>query len=129
VRKVNRLDGKPVKSSTGDLEALMDNSPEGLRNQLRALNLESSQYNLVPVFGQMNLPVAALRVLRRKEAPRFSFTRAGTSKIGGVQTIEIAFKELMASTLVHGEHGESLLSWGNLWIEPGTGRVLKTDFN
>ena len=49
--------------------------------------------------------------------------------MSGVETWEIDFKEQRSPTLTHGGHGESLLSTGKLWIDPSTGRVLKTEFS
>jgi hypothetical protein len=127
VRKVNAVNGKAVTSSAGNLETIMDDSPEGTRKRIAAFNRESSQYNIGPTYGQFNLPTFALRVVRRSEAPRFSFSRGGGGKINGIQTIEVEFKEVRGPTLVHTPEGESLLSEGRLWIEAGTGRVLKTE--
>jgi hypothetical protein len=127
VRKVNRVDGKAVTSAAGNLEAILDDSPDGIRNRIAAFNRESSQYNIGPTFGQFNLPTFALRVLRRSEAARVSFTRRGEDKINGIQTMEIEFKELRGPSLVRTPEGESILSSGRIWIEPTTGRVLKTE--
>lgn len=129
IRRVNRLNGDPVKSTEVNLEALMDDSPEGVRNRIAALREESTRYNIGPVLRQINLPTFALKVVRREEAPRFSFVQHGTGKVNGIQGIEVRFQELRAPTLVHGAGGESLTSSGTLWIEPATGRILKTEFN
>ena len=129
VRIVNNVNGKQVKGESRNFDTLLDNSPDGLRKQIAALNLESSQYNLGPVFGQINLPIFALKVVRRSQAPRFSFERRGNSRIGGIQTVEIRFQELRSPTLIHSDKGDSILSSGSLWIEPATGRVFKTEIN
>jgi hypothetical protein len=129
VRIVKNVDGKAVKSDSHNLDALSDNSPDGLRKQIGALNKESSQYNLGPVFGQINLPIFTLKVVRRSEASRFSFERRGNSRINGIQTAEIRYQELRSPTLIHTDKGNSVLSSGSLWIEPATGRVFKTEIN
>jgi hypothetical protein len=129
VRIVRNVDGKPVKGESRNLDALMDNSPDGLRKQIAGLNRESSQYNLGPVFGQINLPIFSLKVLRRGQASRFAFEQRGTSRISGIQTVEIRFQERDLPTLIHSDKGNSIMSSGSLWIEPATGRVLKTEMN
>jgi hypothetical protein len=129
VRMVNRVDGKPVKSSETSFEAMMDDSPQGVLKRMAALREESTRYNIGPVLRQINLPTFALKVLRREEAPRFAFERRDTDKINGIEGVEVRFQERRAPTLVHGDKGESLLSSGAVWIEPATGRVLKTEFN
>jgi len=129
VRIVKNVDGKAVKGDSHNLDALLDNSPDGLRKQIAVLNKESSQYNLGPVFGQINLPIFALKVVRRSQIPRFSFERRGNSRIDGIQTVEIRYQELRSPTLIHTDKGNSVLSSGSLWIEPATGRVFKTEIN
>jgi len=127
IRKVNQVDGKPVTSAEPTLEALMDDSPQGVQRRIAALREESSRYNLGPILRQINLPTFALKVVRRQEATRFAFDPHGTDKINGIQGVQLRFQEQRSPTLVHGEHGESLLSSGAVWIEPETGRVLKTE--
>src|SRR6185295_8541065 len=73
-------------------------------------------------------PTFALKVLREDQVPRFEFVKHGTGKVGGIAVWEIRFQEQRSPTLVHGTGGESLTSNGTLWIEPGTGRILKTEF-
>ena len=128
VRRVNRVDGVKVKSVEESLDSLLDDSPQGLRKRIAALREESSHYNIGPVQRTVNLPVFALSVVRREEAPRFLFTKEGTSRINGVQTVEFKFRENQSPTLVRGLNGESLVSSGSIWIEADTGRVLKTEF-
>lgn len=128
IRKVNRVDGVAVKSVEPSLESLLDDSPLGVRKRIAALKEESSQYNIGLVQRTLNVPVFALSVVRREEAGRFSFIKAGTPRINGVQTVELKFREQRSPTLVHGLKGESLISTGSVWIEAATGRVLKTEF-
>src|SRR5206468_2777446 len=70
----------------------------------------------------------ALKVLRKSEVSRFTFERAGTAKIEGVQTWTVRFREQSGRSLVSGGNGETLYANGTLWIEPETGRVLQTEF-
>jgi len=128
IRKVNRVDGRAVKSTEPNLQALMDDSPEGIQKRIRILKDESSQYNIGPIQRNINLPTFALQVVRRDQASRFSFVKRGTDKIHGIEGVELKFQEQRGPTLVHGVKGESLLSSGAVWIEPATGRVLKTEF-
>jgi hypothetical protein len=129
VRQVNQVDRAKVKSKTPGLDAITDESPESMLRLIKTLREESTQYNIGSVFRQINLPTNALRVARRLEASRFEFKKHGTDKIDGVEVWEVRFQELRAPTLVKGTGGESLLSHGSLWIEPLTGRILKTEFS
>jgi len=128
VRRVNRVDGAEVQSQESSFEAMMDDSAEGLRRRITALKKESAKYNIGVVQRDINLPTFALRVARKQESGRFAFRKQDTDKVSGVETWEVAFQERRSPTLVHGNQGESLLSSGALWIEPATGRILKTEF-
>jgi hypothetical protein len=128
LRKVNRVDGQPVKEAAPAFEDVFDESPEMNAARLRSMKDESTGYNLGDVRREINLPTFALRVLRKSEVARFSFDRAGTGKVGSVQTWKIRFHETTGRSLVAGMNGETLYSTGILWIEPETGRVLRTEF-
>ena len=127
LRLVNRVDGKPAPKAPTSFEAVMADSSAGVLRQIEAIQEESSRYNIGPVKREINVPTFALRIARKDEAPRFTFTKRDEKKISGVETWEIRFQEERAPTLTHGLRGESLVSSGSLWIEPATGRILKTE--
>ncbi|HEY2385070.1 MAG TPA: hypothetical protein VGK48_28170 [Terriglobia bacterium] len=129
LRKVNRLDGNKVKQTEPSFDQAFDNSPAGNVKLLDNFKQESTQYNLGDVRRDINLPTFALHVLRKKELSRFSFERAGTAKVGGVQAWKVRFQEMTAPTLVVTGKNQPLYSKGMLWIEPDTGRVLQTEFD
>jgi hypothetical protein len=127
LRRVTRLDGVTVKSKQPDFATIMDDSPQGIMKQLAAIRQESSAYNIGLVERNINVPTFALKAARQKEAPRFSFSKKGTAKVSGIETWEIQFEEKRAPTLIHADTGQSLQASGSLWIEPATGRIVKTD--
>jgi hypothetical protein len=129
LRKANRVDGVKVKDTQPAFEDAFDNSPETNTRRLDAMKAESTRYNIGDIIREINLPTFALKVLRESEVSRFAFELAGSSKIGGIQTWAIRFREQTSPTLVIGGKGEFLYSTGTLWIEPDTGRVLRTEFN
>jgi hypothetical protein len=127
LRKVTRVDGSRVKEKTPSFEEVFDDSPAMNSKRLRELTEESTEYNFGDVRRDINLPTFALKILRKTEVSRFSFERAGSARIGGVQTWRIHFREMTGPALVSGIKGEALNSTGTLWIEPETGRVLQTE--
>jgi len=127
LRKVNRVDGQRVKEAPAEFADAFDDSPATNARRLQEMKNESIEYNLGDVRREINLPTFALKVLRKSEVDRFSFERAGTARIEGVQTWRIRFREETGRSLVVGGKGETLYSKGNLWIEPETGRVLQTE--
>jgi len=128
LRKINRVDGLRVKETAVNFEDAFDNSPEANAKRLLEMKNESTERNLGDIRREINLPTFALKVLRKGEVTRFSFERAGTSKIDGTQTWKIRFREWTGRSLVVSANGETLYSNGTLWIEPETGRVLQTEF-
>lgn len=128
LRKVNRVDGFKEKETEPDFEDAFDNSPQANAKRLLGMKAESTRFNLGDVQRDINLPTFALKVLRKSEAGRFSFERAGANRIEGIQTWAIHFQERTGRSLVVGGKGETLYSNGTLWIDPETGRVLKTEF-
>jgi hypothetical protein len=128
IRKVNRVDGGKVKEKPIPFEDAFDDSPAANSKRLQDMNIESTEYNLGSVRRDINLPTFALKVLRSQEVLRFSFERAGTAKINGLQTWKIRFHETSGQSLVVAANGAMLYSSGMLWIEPDTGRVIQTEF-
>jgi hypothetical protein len=129
LRKVNRVDGLTVKEAEPAFEDAFDNSPEANQKRLLAMKAESTAYNIGDIIRDINVPTVALKVLRESEVSRFAFERLGSRKIEGVQTWAVHFREKAAPTLVIGPKGDSLYSTGTFWVEPETGRVLRTEFN
>ena len=128
LRKANRVDGSKVKETEPAFEDAFDNSPEANQKRLLAMKAESIRYNIGDIIRDTNLPTVALKVLRESEVSRFVFEQAGSSKIEGIQAWVVRFREQASPTLVIGGKGEFLYSNGTLWIEPETGRVLRTEF-
>ena len=128
LRKVNRVDGSKIKETEPAFEDAFDNSPEANTKRLEAMKAESTRQNIGDIIRDINLPTVALKVLRESEVSRFAFERVGSSKIEGIQTWALRFRELASPTLVIGVKGQFLYSNGTLWIEPETGRVLRTEF-
>ena len=128
LRKVNRIDGVKVNETEPALEDAFDNSPEANSTRLLVMKAESTGYNLGDIIREINLPTFALKVLHKSDVSRFAFERAGSSKIEGIQTWAIRFREQTGPTLVVGGKDQPLYSTGTLWIDPDTGRVLRTEF-
>jgi hypothetical protein len=129
LRKANRVDGSKVKEPEPAFEEAFDDSPDANQKRLIAMKGESTRYNIGDILRDTNLPTMALKVLRKSEVSHFAFERAGSSKIEGIQTQAVRFREQSSPTLVIGGNGEFLYSNGTIWIEPETGRVLRTEFN
>ena len=49
-------------------------------------------------------------------------------KVDGIPVWELEFEEHIAPALIKNGRGGNLFSYGTVWIEPTTGRVIQTDF-
>jgi hypothetical protein len=127
LRLVNFVDGAAVEKKQKSFQALLGDASVSAADQLAVIKQESSRYNIGPVQRNINVPTFALKLVRKAEAARFKFEKESDKKISGVNTWEIRFQEQRGPTLSHGIKGESLLSSGSLWIEPQSGRILKTE--
>src|SRR2546422_980614 len=129
LRKANRVDGSKVKEPEPAFEDAFDDSPDANQKRLIAMKGESTRYNIGDIIRETNLPTLALKVLSKSDVSHLAFEWAGSSKIEGIQTQAVRFREQATPTLVIGGKDEFLYSNGTIWIEPETGRVLRTEFN
>jgi hypothetical protein len=87
---------------------------------------ESSRYNLGAIVRSINVPTFGLMLLCPSHLPRFEFTKRGEDRIAGVMTWRVGFVERTRPTVVRTLRGGDVLLEGSLWIDPLSGRVLKT---
>jgi len=127
IRRVDRVDGRVVKSKEPSFEEMMDDSPAAVKKRIAALIEEGTRYDIGNVLRQSNVPTFALKVVRKAEKMRFEFNKAGEEKVNGIQTWKVSFRDKDAPTLQVSLKKEPLYSYGVLWIEPVSGRILKTE--
>lgn len=118
IRNVHQVDGMTIESASSISIESKDSIPE--------LLAESSRFN-IGIQRNFNLPTFALEVLRNGNRKRFHFDRAGEEEINRVHVWKIAFNEVTGPALVRNLSGADFLSSGTLWIEPDSGRVLRTE--
>jgi hypothetical protein len=68
----------------------------------------------------------ALTYLRDSHRSRSDFSIDGNEVIGGVPAVVVEFKEQTTPTIVQSSDGNRRAT-GRIWIEPSSGRVLKTE--
>jgi hypothetical protein len=88
---------------------------------------ESSRHNIGTVLRTINIPVLAILFLMPEHTDRFVFEDAGVERVDRVRARVLAFEERQYPTLVRTNYGLDQPSSGRLWIDPDTGRVLKTE--
>jgi hypothetical protein len=126
LRDVSEVDGKPV----GDrqeriLRLLLEPSPSARRRAAEIAGA-SSRYNLLNI-GSLNNPLVTIAFLQRDYVDRFRFNLAGLDKKLGPDVRTVRFQEFRTPTVLKMDGSGDLPARGLMWIEEGTGRVVKTE--
>jgi hypothetical protein len=125
-RDVYQVDGKPVSDRHDRLRQLFQGSLATAIDQGRRIADESARYNAGSVQRNFNAPTMALMFLLPANAGRFRFDKAGTDTVAGTPVWKVRYKETQTPTIIRSPEGRNLLTSGTFWIEPVTGKVLKT---
>ena len=124
-RDVAEVDGKPVRDREDRMMRLfLQPSSNALR---RAAEIAGAgvRYNLSDI-GTLNNPLLVMAFLQRQYADRFRFNLAGRDTDLGPDVRTVRFVEFRQPTLLKWNANADLSSRGLIWIEEGTGRVVKT---
>jgi len=127
-RDVYQVDGAAVRDRDERLQKLFIEAPPGAVGQARRILAESARYNLGELQRDINVPTMALTYLRGSNQSRSDFSVDGNQTIDGVSAVVLEFKERATPTIVHSADGD-LPATGRVWIEPESGRVLKTEIS
>jgi len=127
-RDVYEVDGRAVRDRTERLQKLFIDAPQTAVGAATRLTNESSRYNIGRVIRTINVPTFGLLLLNPEYLKRFEFTKRGEEKVAGRATWRILFAERARPTVVRTlpPSGDDVPLEGSLWIEPETGRVIKT---
>jgi hypothetical protein len=128
VRDVYDGDGKAVRDHDARLQKLFLDAPADAFEQARRILAESSRYNLGKLQRDFNVPAMALMYLRGPNQPRSAFKIAGRKDVDGAPADVLEFKERATPTIIQSA-GADLPASGRFWIEPDSGRVLKTEIS
>jgi hypothetical protein len=126
-RDVFEVDGEPVADRQERLVDLFRRTPEVTTALWERLVAESARFNIGHVYRNVNVPTMALQLLTWADQNRVRFEKDGEERIDGVDVWRIDFEEFAPPALIIGEGGVPIYATGRLWIEPGTGRVLRTE--
>jgi hypothetical protein len=128
-RDVMRVDGRTVPRGKREMEQLLSERTASAYDEAMAVMRENAKYNIGGVYRTINLPLQALHLLHPDNRDRFDFRLAGRQRVGGEETVIVAFQERSAPGLVSDGFGGELLARGQIWIEPGTGAVRRTELS
>jgi len=125
-RDVLEVDGKPVQDQKDRLRHLFVEAPATAYAEARRIDDEGSRYNLGGIKRTINIPTFTLMCLLPKNQAGFEFKKKAEKKVGGVTAWVISFVEKQRPTFIMSPAGAPMPTRGEVWIDPATGRVLRT---
>lgn len=90
---------------------------------------ESTRHNVGSVSRTINIPTLAVMFLHPRVRDRFTFAVHGEEAVAGTTATRVVYRETARPTLIKTTRGRDLPLDGQLWIEQGTGAVVKTSLN
>lgn len=125
-RDVFEIDGKPVRDRNERLMKLFIEPSASMKKQVERIVDESTRYNIGNMERTVNVPVLALVILDPENQSRFKFKDPDSdARRDSVWVIQ--FQEVERETMIRTSNGRDLPAHGRFWIEPGTGRVLRSE--
>jgi hypothetical protein len=124
---VLEVDGKALPDREDRLRKLFLERPKEAMFEGRRISEEGARFNLGRVYRTINTPTLVLGFLLPGNVAGFRFERHGSDRIDGVPTWRLDFEETGRPTQVtQASTGRDLPSEGSVWIEPTSGRVVRT---
>jgi len=128
-RDVVEVDGRAVRDRQERLRRLFLAPPADALAQARAIAFESARYNIGDMVRTVNVPTLALEFLETAAQKRSRFRKIGEDTAEGGRAWVVSFEERARPALIKTHGGRDVKSKGLAWIDPGTGRILKTELD
>ncbi len=127
-RDVFEVDGLAVRDREDRLRKLfLEAAPADAMDAAKRVQNEGARYNLVSTRTTVNIPTLALTLLVEPFLDSVAFRRGREETVEGVRVLRVDFEEVSSPTAIYAPTtGEDIPSAGSFWIDPLTGRVLKT---
>lgn len=125
-RDVVAVDGTPVPDRQDRFDALFSAPSASLVADAKLIAQESARFNL-GFFRTVNTPVAGLIYLAGRFAASTTWSLAVNQRLGNARVWTLAFDQNKAPYVVHEVGKKPLHSSGRIWLEPESGRILRTE--
>ena len=126
-RDVFEVNGQKVRDRDNRLQALFLERRNDALDTARRILEEGARYNIGSLVRNINHPVLPLLFLRPDSITGFLVSRHGEEQIAGVLCWRLDYEEISRPTVIsQGSSDRDMPSTGSFWIDPHTGRVLKT---
>ena len=126
-RDIFEVDGRAVSGERGRLEQWLRGTRASFASRARALAFDQARYNIGDVVRTINVPLLPLEFLVPDNQDRLRFRLRGRDTVLGTDVVIVTFEERRKPTLIRTPDGDDVPANGVFWIEPSSGRVLKTE--
>ena len=124
-RDILEIDGKAVTSQKDRLASALSQS-EAPEAEARALATLAVAQNLGRTMRDVTVSTFGLVVVMPMHRAGFEFTSKGEKRVGSETVWVVAFNETRRPPLSQTADGQPKPARGELWIEPATGRIVRT---
>jgi hypothetical protein len=125
-RDVLEVDGRPLPDHADRLDRLLADLSASSYARASALTAESARYNIGPGTRTVNVPLFALFFLVPANQHRFTFDSKGEETLDATRVAVVGYRERERPTMIRSPEGAARPARGRFWIDPASGRVLKT---
>jgi hypothetical protein len=130
VRDVFEVDGTIVRDRVRGSSWPLRLSPgEDGNVRLTRIAENNARYNIGDVIRTVNDPTFVLAFLRPYNRDRIRFVLLGEEQIGTLSTWVVGYREVPVDgrSLIETQDGDHLLARGRVWIEPTSGRLVRSE--
>jgi hypothetical protein len=125
-RDAFEVDGRKLRNDQGRLEPMFARSIDTALPAAQMFTAEAIKHNKGTMAGAVHATTFALTVLSPTHQSSFKFEKKGEKKVGDVTAWVVAYAETTGGKFARTIEGVPQPVRGELWIDPATGRVLKT---
>jgi hypothetical protein len=127
-RDVLEVDGGllPAEGRAERLAKLFLEPPENARRRIEDIARAGARYNLAEI-GTLNEPLRVLAYMQMGYREQFRFIATGIDEELGPAVRIVRFEEMSSPTILRGPRNTDSRSFGLVWIDEPTGRIVKTE--
>jgi hypothetical protein len=125
-RDAFEVDGRKLRGDQGGLEPMFAQSFDAAFAAGQVLSAEAIKHNKGTMARAVHATTFALTVLGPSHQASFKFEKKGEKKVGDVVAWVVAYAEISGGKFARTIEGVPQPLRGEFWIDPATGRVLKS---